>query len=82
MDEVTLDLPEEWVLAIRRIAEQSGRSENDVMLDYIQQEVARCEMEPPQADVFRSSGVNLSEHVDELLDGYGEHELTANEGKS
>ncbi|HEX9161309.1 MAG TPA: CopG family transcriptional regulator [Thermoanaerobaculia bacterium] len=73
MKKTTLYLPDDLKRKVERVARQQGRSEADVIREAIVAAVKSTAPRPRIPLVKRTGRVtNIAEHVDELLDGFGE----------
>jgi plasmid stability protein len=70
MEKTTLYLPEELKRAVRRAAKQRATSEAEVIREAIRAAVV-VERPRPSGALF-ASPVELAEHVDEALAGFGD----------
>jgi len=72
MHKTTVYLPDELKVALARTAEETRRSEADLIREDIQFVVSQRDVPPPRTGIFDSAGSSLSERVDELLAGFGQ----------
>ena len=68
----TLYLPDDVKAELERLAAETGRSEADLIREGVRLVLARRSPPSPRAGVFASGQPDLSERVDELLEGFGE----------
>ena len=73
MVKTTIYLPEELKQALERTAAIEGRSEAEVVREALTLRTSRTERPRPRGALFHSGDGTLSERVDELLAGFGEH---------
>lgn len=72
MEKTTVYLPDELKGALRRAARASGRSEADLIREGIGLVTGTHRIAEPRLPLFESGRPDLAEHVDEVLDGFGE----------
>lgn len=72
MEKTTVYLTSEQKRALARTAKSEGRSEADLIREGIETVTARHRVAEPTLPLFESGVPDLAEHVDELLDGFGE----------
>jgi len=73
MKKTTVYLPDALKAEIERLACETGRSEAELIRDSIRVGLASSLPPKPRAGLFASGEPCLSERVDELLEGFGEH---------
>lgn len=73
MKKTTLYLPDELKCEIERVSRETGKSEADLIRASIRDGLPRQLPPTPIGGLFDSGGQCLSERVDELLRGFGEH---------
>ena len=71
MEKTTVYLPEGLKAALLRVAAETGRSSTDLIREGIELAIARYEPPQPRKGIFDSGDPHLSEHVDDLLQGFG-----------
>lgn len=72
MQKTTVYLPDDLKRALQRAARETRRSEADLIRDGVRLVVAQGDAPAPRFGVFDSGDPFFSEHVDELLSGFGE----------
>jgi len=72
MKQTTVYLPDELKAALACAAEETRRSEADLIREGIRFVVSQRDVPPPRTGIFDSGDSSLSERVDELLAGFGE----------
>jgi Arc/MetJ-type ribon-helix-helix transcriptional regulator len=72
MEKTTVYLPDELKRALRRAARASGRSEAELIREGIGLITGTHRIAEPRLPLFESGQPDLSERVDELLEGFGE----------
>ncbi len=72
MVKTTLYLPEEVKRDLQRLAAETGRSEADLIREGISLVRGRRVPPAPRSGLFASGRDDLSERVDELLEGFGQ----------
>ena len=72
MEKTTVYLPDGLKRALRRAARSTGRSEADLIREGIGIVTGTHRIAEPRLPLFESGQPTLAEHVDELLDGFGE----------
>ncbi len=72
MQKTTVYLSDELKVALARAAQETRRSEADLIREGIQLVVSQRDVPAPRTAIFDSGVSSLSERADELLDGFGE----------
>ena len=72
MEKTTVYLPESLKAALERTAEAEGRSEAELIREGVTLVVERHAVREPVLPLFDSRQLDLAEHVDEALEGFGE----------
>ena len=72
MRKTTIYLPDELKAELERTAAEIGRSEAELIREGIRLALARQVPPVPHFGIFDSGMPDVSERVDELLDGFGE----------
>ena len=72
MRKTTLYLPDDLKAELERIAQETGRSEADVIREGIRLALAHYPPPPPTIPIFVSDDPHFAERVDEYLAGFGE----------
>ncbi len=72
MVKTTLYLPDEVKRKLEQLAAETGRSEADLIREGISLVLRRREPPVPRSGVFASDMGDLSERVDEMLEGFGQ----------
>ena len=72
MVKTTLYLSDDVKHELERLAAETGRSEADLIREGIRLVLSRRVPPPPRSGVFASGRDDLSERVDELLEGFGQ----------
>lgn len=72
MKKTTVYLPDELKFALARAAEETRRSEADLIREGIEFVVSQRDMPPPRTGILDSRDSSLSKRVDESLAGLGE----------
>jgi predicted transcriptional regulator len=72
MEKTTVYLPNELKDALKQLANETGRSEADLIREGVRLAIARHQPPAPRSGVFASGDGSLSTRVDELLEGFGE----------
>ena len=73
MQKTTLYLPDDLKADLKRWAAETHRSEAEIIRETLRQAVAQRVPPMPCSGIFASGDPSLSERVDELLSGFGEH---------
>ncbi len=71
MHKTTFYLPDDLRSELRRLAAETGQSESELVREGIRLTTARHRPTAPRAGISESGDPNLSERVDELLEGFG-----------
>lgn len=71
MDKTTVYLPEDLKQALMRVAAETGCPAAALIREGVRLAIAQHEPPRPQNGIFASGDRDLSEHVDELLEGFG-----------
>jgi len=72
MQKTTVYLPDDLKAALERTAEETGKSEAELIREGIKQVVEQRVPPPPRFGIFESGDPTLAERVDELLaEGFG-----------
>lgn len=72
MHKTTVYLPDEMKLRLDRAAEETGLSKSDLIREGIQVRLAMTSRPKPRGPLFSSGRSDVSERVDEFLEGFGE----------
>ena len=72
MEKTTVYLTDDLKEALRRTARSRGRSEADLIREGIGLVTGTHRIAEPTLPLFESGRPDLAEHVDDLLDGFGE----------
>lgn len=73
MKTAVVHLPEELKADLERVAQNEGRTEEDVILEGVRHMVeVHASPPPPRIPLFSSGDPTLAERTDELLEGFGE----------
>jgi Arc/MetJ-type ribon-helix-helix transcriptional regulator len=72
MEKTTVYLPDDLKEALRRASRSTGRSEADLIREGIGLVTGTHRIAEATLPLFKSGRPDLAEHVDELLDGFGE----------
>jgi hypothetical protein len=71
MFKTTLYMPDELKAELVRLAAETGRSESELIREGIRLMLAQHPSPAPHSAIFASGQPDLSERVDELLQGFG-----------
>lgn len=71
MQKTTVYLPDELKAALEHTAAETRRMESELIREGIQLVLAQRQSPPPRSGIFHGGDPSLSEHVDELLAGFG-----------
>lgn len=74
MVRTTVYLPEELKHDLERVAASSGTSEAELIRRGVRRIVDEARPPRPRIPLFSSDQPDLARRVDELLDGFGEHD--------
>ncbi len=72
MEKTTVYLTSEQKRALARAAHVEGRSEADLIREGVDTVTSRHQATEPTLPLFESGTPELAEHVDELMEGFGE----------
>lgn len=72
MEKTTVYLPQSLKAALERTAEAEQRSEAELIREGVALVVERHAVREPTLPLFESRQPDLSEHVDEALEGFGD----------
>lgn len=71
MHKTTIYLPDDLKAELARTAEETGRSEADLIREGVRMALTRRMPPAPHTGIFDSGNPHLSERVDDLLRGFG-----------
>ncbi len=71
MYKTTVYLPDDLKTELERLAAETGRNEADLIREGVRLVLAQRMPPPPHSGIFDSGQSDLSERVDELLEGFG-----------
>jgi hypothetical protein len=71
MEKTTVYLTTDQKRALERVAQESGRSEADLIREGVDA-VTRARVAEPMLPLFESGQPDLAEHLDDALAGFGE----------